>query len=180
VIRTRVGYAGGTTPDPTYHNIGDHSETLQLDYDPAQISYEELLRGFWQTHNPCVGSGIRQYRAAIFYHNDEQKRLALRTRDEEALRQHAAIVTEILPATTFYLAEDYHQKYMLRQDAALMREFRAMYPDERSLRDSTAAARVNGYLGGHGSRALLEKEIGSWGLSSAAQAELRELCSLGR
>jgi peptide-methionine (S)-S-oxide reductase len=118
--------------------------------------------------------------SAVFYHNDEQKRLAFQTRDEEATRRRAPILTELLPATTFYPAEDYHQKYMLRNHDALMREFRAMYPDERAFRDSTAAARVNGCLGGHGSRALLDKEIERWGLSPAAQAELRELCSLGK
>jgi methionine-S-sulfoxide reductase len=179
-VRTRVGYTGGSTPDPTYHDLGDHTETLQLDYDPAQVSYEDLLRVYWQTHNGCAFPGDRQYMSAVFYHNEEQKRLAFRTREEASARRPALALTEILPAKKFYLAEDYHQKYTLRHQYALMREFRAMCPDERTFRDSTAAARVNGYLAGYGSRAQLEKEIDRWGLSPDGKAALRASCPAGR
>jgi hypothetical protein len=112
--------------------------------------------------------------SAVFCHNDDQRRLALLTRDQEAARRGSAIATDILPATPFYLAEDYHQKYLLRHQRRLMEEFRAMYPDDRQFMNSTAAARVNGYLGGYGSRQRLEKEVEGWGLSPQAQQELRE------
>jgi methionine-S-sulfoxide reductase len=169
VVRTRVGYTGGKAKDPTYHNIGDHTETLQLDYDPTKITYKELLDVFWAAHNPCAQSGSRQYQSAVFYHNDAHKKLALETRDREAAKRKEAIVTEILPLGTFYVAEDYHQKYLLRQRSELLREFQALYPDAKRFLASTAAARVNGYLGGHGTEAALRREIGSLGLSAQGQ-----------
>lgn len=171
MVRTRVGYAGGQKQNPTYYSIGDHTETLQIDYDPQQISYTDLLDRFWKTHNPCSRPGSRQYMSAVFYHNDEQKQLALATRDREAAKRSAPITTAILPATAFFIAEDYHQKYLLRQ-RSLMRDFRAMYPDEKDFVASTAATRVNGYVGGNGSLAQLEKEIDGFGLSPDSRQAL--------
>jgi methionine-S-sulfoxide reductase len=172
VVRTRVGYAGGQKKNPTYYFLGDHTETLQLDFDPQEITYAELLDVFWKTHNPCARAGNRQYMSAIFYHNDEQRRLALATRDQEATRRRATITTQILPLAEFYLAEPYHQKYMLRQQRVLMREFQSMYPDDMAFVNSTAATRVNGYLGGNGSQEKLKSEIDSLGLSAAGRQVL--------
>jgi methionine-S-sulfoxide reductase len=114
VVRTRVGYSGGQEKDPTYRSIGDHSETIQIDYDPARISYKKLLFIFWQSHDPTYHAWSRQYMSAIFYHNDEQRKLALETRTFEEKQRNKKIQTEILPFAKFYLAEDYHQKYQLR------------------------------------------------------------------
>ena len=106
MIRTRVGYAGGTMKNPTYHNLGDHTETIQIDYDPTQISYEELLDVFWDSHNPTSRPWSRQYMSIVFYHDEEQKRSAIETRDREGSRREGVIFTEIVPASQFYLAED--------------------------------------------------------------------------
>jgi len=173
VVRTRVGYAGGQKVNPTYYSLGDHTESLQVDFDPQQISYAGLLDIFWATHNACASAGSRQYMSAVFFENDAQRQLAEQTRSREAARRGAPVTTAILPLTAFYRAEDYHQKYMLRRRSDLLREFKAMYPDERGLVDSTAAARVNGYLGGHGSSAALEQEIDLLGLSEKARETLR-------
>jgi peptide-methionine (S)-S-oxide reductase len=175
VVRTRVGYSGGKKEDPTYYSLGDHTETVQVDFDPSRISYRELLEVFWATPNSCERSGKRQYMSAVFYHNEEQKQQALETKDREAARRQQKIGTAILPATTFYLAEDYHQKYLLQQRSDLMREFRAMYPEPKYFVASTAAAHVNGYLGLNGSYQGLQKEIDSLGLSPAGKAALEEL-----
>jgi peptide-methionine (S)-S-oxide reductase len=175
VVRTRVGYTGGTKQNPTYYHLGDHTETVQVDYDPAQTSYERLLAVFWATHNSCAQSGVRQYMSAVFYHNDAQKMVALKTRDREQAKRGVRIATEILPATEFYIAEDYHQKYLLRSETSLMTEFRAMYPDAKDFTNSTAAARVNGYLGGHGSKEMVDKEIDKVGLSPEARQTLLRL-----
>jgi hypothetical protein len=106
--------------------------------------------------------------SAVFYHDDAQKKLAL-----EALRREGGrVAAAVLPVGTFYPAEDYHQKYLLRCDAILANEFKAMYPDPTAFRDSSAAARVNGYLGGHGSKESLQKEIDQLGLSSEAKQRL--------
>ena len=173
-MRTRVGYAGGTKRNPTYHDLGDHSETLQIEFDPAHISFEELLSLFWKAHDPTWPAQSRQYRTALFYQGEEQKRLALESREREQARHGRAIHTGILPVPDFYRAEDYHQKYYLRQDRILMSEFRTIYPDVRDFTDSTAAARVNGYLAGYGSRNALQHDLDMLGLSPDGRKRLRD------
>jgi peptide-methionine (S)-S-oxide reductase len=175
VIRTCVGYAGGTTDSPTYHNIGDHSETIQIDYDPDKISYEELLQVFWDSHSPTTQSWSTQYRSIIFYHNDEQRQLTVASRQQEEARSGRTIVTEIVPFSEFYLAEDYHQKYYLQHERTLMEELRTIYPDFNDFVDSTVAARINGFLGGHGSLESLDEQIDSFGLSPEASSRLLEI-----
>jgi methionine-S-sulfoxide reductase len=174
VIRTRVGYAGGLKSHPTYHDLGDHTETLQVDFDPSRITYGALLDVFWAEHNPGSRSWSRQYMAAIFYHTDQQRQLALTTRDREAAKLGSKVYTEVLPASTFTQAEEYHQKYSLRGHRGILREFKAMYPQERDLIASTAVARANGYLAGHGTRQQLESEIDGLGLSPEARLALRK------
>jgi peptide-methionine (S)-S-oxide reductase len=181
VVRTRVGYAGGTTENPTYHNLGDHTETIQIEYDPSVVTYEELLDNFWSSHNPARQPWSRQYASIVFYHNEEQRRLAEETREREAARIGSQVLTEIIPASEFYLAEAYHQKYRLRRAPDLEREFSAIYPSDDDFVASTAVARVNGYLGGYGTCERLQEEIGELGLSSAASERLlRSVCGASR
>jgi methionine-S-sulfoxide reductase len=169
-----VGYAGGTKENPTYHNLGDHSETIQIDFDPSRVSYERLLEVFWDEHDPTSRSWSAQYRAALFYHDEEQKRLAIASRDRMARKLGKTVHTEVIPFTRFYTAEDYHQKYYLRQHRRILGEFQRYYPQAAALMDSTAAARVNGYLGGYGTSASLKADIEQLGLSEAARGELLE------
>lgn len=172
VVRTRVGYAGGTTRNPTYANIGDHSETIQIEYDPSQVSYEELLDVFWSSHRPTQPSWSKQYASIIFYHNEEQRRLAEETKERQADRLQSQIYTDIVPVGDFTLAEAYHQKYRLRQTRTFAQEFSAIYPDDGDFVDSTAAARVNGYLGGNGSCEQLRSEVEGLGLSPEGRERL--------
>ena len=104
VVRTRVGYSGGTLKNPTYENIGDHIETIQLDYDPDQASYERLLWVFWGGHSPQDRAWKRQYMSAVFFHDDEQKRLAYEIRDRMAAKLKCEVHTEIVPHWKFYIA----------------------------------------------------------------------------
>jgi peptide-methionine (S)-S-oxide reductase len=175
VVRTRVGYTGGSTPDPFYESLGDHIESVEVEYDPSQISYQDLLDTFWAGHTPTLKPYARQYMPAIFYHTREQQRLAEQSKADGAAQEQKPIYTQILPAARFYAAEDYHQKYWLRHQLDLMHEFRAMYPDDADIVTSTAAARVNGYVAGYGTRAALLTEIGSLGLSADAQQRLLEM-----
>lgn len=168
MVRTRVGYAGGTTLNPTYRNIGDHCEAIQIDYDPAVISYDALLAEFWSGHNACAAPRTGQYRSAIFCHNEAQRRAA-----EQSLTGRA-VTTAIEPLESFAVAEDYHQMYALRRDPGLLAEFEAIYPDPSDLRDSTAAMRVNAYLAGAGTRAQALEEIGRLGLSERGRQVLLE------
>lgn len=150
MLRTRVGYAGGTKQNPVYENLGDHSETIEITYDPRQISYAELLDVFWQSHEPTIQSFSRQYMSIIFFHNEDQRKLASMTKvRQEALRKRE-VHTTVVPAGIFWPAEDYHQKYYLRNMPSLMREFNALYPSSADFVNSTAAAKVNGFLGGNG------------------------------
>ena len=121
VVSTTSGYTGGTLKNPTYEEVSaggtGHAESLQVVYDPAKISYAQLLEVFWRNIDPTVKDRQfcdvgHQYRTAIFYHDEEQKRLALESKQRlEQSGKFPAIYTEIVPAGTFYPAEDYHQDY---------------------------------------------------------------------
>ena len=159
--------------------MGDHSETIQIDYDPTKISYSDLLAVFWDSHNPTVQPFSRQYMSIIFYHNDEQKTLVLQSKELEEARLGHSVKTLIVPFSKFCLAEDYHQKYYLRWDNILMREFNIVYPVAEDFIASTAAARANGYAGGYGTSATVQQEIDSLGLSAEANRRLLEIADRG-
>lgn len=168
-----MGYAGGIRPDPTYDRIGDHAEAFQLDFDPAVITYQQLLEAFWTGHQPARPSHSRQYMAAVFCESAEQERLATVARDRVAEKLQVTVQTPVITGARFYLAEDYHQKYYLRHDAVLMRELAAYRPPE--LIASTLAARLNGYVAGKGFLARLREEIASYGLSATAVEHLERV-----
>ena len=127
VHTTSVGYAGGYTPNPTYEEVCSartgHTEVVQVVYDPAKISYADLLKVFWENHDPTQGMRQggdvgTQYRSAIYVTSDEQAQQAKQSREtyEQVLRQagYGAITTEIVPAEDYYYAEDYHQQYLAK------------------------------------------------------------------
>jgi peptide-methionine (S)-S-oxide reductase len=129
VTSTRVGYTGGSTEHPTYKDVctdqTGHAEAVEVEYDPATLSYEKLLQVFWENHDPTqfnrqgpdYGS---QYRSGIFYHTPEQEAEARASKEklEHAHRYNKPIVTQIVPATTFFEAEDYHQQYLEKRGLA--------------------------------------------------------------
>lgn len=179
MVRTRVGYAGGSKLNPTYRSMGDHTETTQVDFDPEQVSYREILRHVWEGHDPRRNHFRRQYQNAIFYSGEAQKAAALETMEEVRARLGQEVRTVVAPLDRFYAAEDYHQKYYLRGYKPLLADFvRAGYDDER-FRESRVAARLNGYVGGYGSKEQLERELPSFGLSDQAAALLRQAVSEG-
>jgi peptide-methionine (S)-S-oxide reductase len=176
VWRTRVGYAGGTTPDPTYRDIGNHSECLQVDFDPTVISYDDLLELFWSSHEATRPAYSRQYASLVLAHDDDQLRRAEASRERLEAVVKRPVVTRIVPLERFYLAEDYHQKYRLKADRLLYSEIWAAYPLEADLTDSTVAARLNGFADRSGSCLLLDAEVAEYGLTPTAQAYLKGLC----
>lgn len=126
VESTRVGFTGGTMEHPTYEDVctgkTGHAEAVEVIFDPTKITYDELLEMFWEIHDPTTlnrqGADIgTQYRSAIFYHTPEQKAAAERSRQklEQSKMYRRKIVTEIMEATEFYQAEDYHQQYLEKQ-----------------------------------------------------------------
>ncbi len=127
VVRTSVGYTGGRTADPTYEQVCSdttgHAEAVDVWFDPALVSYDDLLNVFWSIHDPTtpnrqgwdLGS---QYRSAIFFHDADQEQRAIASRDEHQGPLARPIVTEITPAPAFYDAEDYHQRYFEKHGGA--------------------------------------------------------------
>ena len=129
VISTRVGYIGGRTDNPTYKEVctdrTGHAEAVEVEYDPAKVSYDTLLKVFWENHDPTQLNRQgpdwgTQYRSAIFFHTPEQKAAAAASQAslEKAGRYSKPIVTQIIPAETFYPAEDYHQQYLEKRGLA--------------------------------------------------------------
>lgn len=124
-----VGYLGGTMANPTYRDVctgrTGHAEVVQVTYDPAEVSYDKLLDVFWENHDPTTlnrqGPDVgTQYRSAIFYHSPDQQRVAeaSKARLEQSGRFRRPIVTEVTPASAFYPAEDYHQRYLEKRGLA--------------------------------------------------------------
>lgn len=155
--------------------MGDHTETVQVDYNPKRISYRQLLDIFWRSHNPTSGSWSRQYMNAVFYHNEEQRRLAMDSRTQMAQKTGRPVKTEVAPLRSFTMAEDYHQKYILKGRDVLANEISRIYPNHLDLVNSTAATRLNGYAGGNGSREQLTREIESLGLSIKGKKTLFDM-----
>ncbi|KAA0190304.1 hypothetical protein HAZT_HAZT004092 [Hyalella azteca] len=153
-------------------NTGDHTESVLVDYDPSQTNFSELLDVFWHNHEP-TGNLPRQYMSAIFYHDEEQKQLAEQTMAAEQKKRSKPITTAILPASTFYDAEDYHQKYLLQQHPSLCHML-DLDPSKEGLMSSHVAARLNGYMGGYGSRAAFEEEWPRLGLSEKCAEYVRK------
>ncbi|HRK19074.1 MAG TPA: peptide-methionine (S)-S-oxide reductase MsrA [Hyphomicrobiaceae bacterium] len=135
VVATTSGYIGGTTPNPTYRQVAaggtGHAEAVEIKYDPAKVSFTQLVTYFWRTIDPLDNDGQfcdrgDVYRSAIFFHSDEQRKIAEATRDQivASKRFRQPIVTEITPATKFTVAEDYHQDYY-RKNAGRYASYRA-------------------------------------------------------
>ena len=127
VVSTAVGYEGGFTPNPTYEEVctglTGHAEAVRVVYDPAKVSYETLLKTFWESHDPTQGMRQgndvgSQYRSAIFYKNEVQHEAAIASAEaygkKLAEAGYGAITTEVVPASEFYFAEDYHQQYLYK------------------------------------------------------------------
>ena len=176
---------------------GDHTESIQLQFDPSKISYNELLDMFWNNHD-CTSARSKQYMSAIFYHSEEQQEKALASRDIFQTTQSRKIVTRIDEAQTFYNAEEYdysilikimvhaclclwfyllflvyfsyHQKYILRQNPSVLAELNL---SDAELITSHVAARLNGYLGGHGTQKQLQEELDEFSLSNKVKEKIR-------
>ena len=130
VSEAAVGYMGGTTPNPTYEQVctdrTGHAEVVQVEFDPDEVSYADLLDMFWEVHDPTQlnrqGPDIgRQYRSVIFFHSPEQQEQALASKARIQARQADPVVTEVVPAREFWRAEDYHQQYLVKRGLATCR-----------------------------------------------------------
>lgn len=162
---------------PNYGHMGDHTETVQVDYDPHRITYAQLLDIFWKSHSPTAREWSRQYLNAVFYHDEKQKRQAIDSKAALEKRIGRTVRTPVAPLRSFTMAEDYHQKYLLKNRAKLKNEMTRAYPLHQNFVASTAVARLNGYAGGNGSQDQLAREIHRLGLSAAGRQALRRIVS---
>jgi len=176
VLRTRVGYCGGIKPNPDYHDLKDHSETLQIQFDTSVVTYWGLLKIFWNRHDYAEPIE-QQYKSAIFYHTEQQRQeaqasLELVKKGEwgQACYRGMAPLTAIQPATTFYIAELYHQKYFLQCNKEVFKLLQ--YVERLDLIDDPVATSINGYLHGSGSVDWFMGEVDTWPLPFAAKYSL--------
>jgi hypothetical protein len=144
--------------------LGDHTETVEILYDPSEVTYDRLLEVFWASHDPSGRPWSRQYMSAIFTHGEEQARLARESRMFEDKRRSRSLFTEIVAASRFYPAEEYHQKHNLRRRGDVTRYLGGPYGSIPDFLDSTLAARLNGLVAGYGSPEKVRDEMTRAGL----------------
>ncbi|QSG01472.1 peptide-methionine (S)-S-oxide reductase MsrA [Natranaeroarchaeum sulfidigenes] len=148
VVRTRVGYAGGTTLDPTYETIGDHTEVVQIEYDPNTTSFSDLLDWAFSQHHPPTQPDKRQYQNVVFTETSTQREQLRRFIDASEWTE-AQIETRLERLDAFTLAEEYHQKFQLRGTRWITDAFEEAGYDTAAVRDSPAAAKLNAHAAGH-------------------------------
>ena len=148
VVRTRVGYAGGTKRGPTYHELGDHTEVFQVEFNPNTITYRELLGHVLDSHTPQSQTRKTQYQNIVLAATKDQRAVL-----DDFLTAHGltadGIGTRIEQLSRFYPAEDYHQKYNLRSASPFIDAFEAAGYTDDAVRESPIAAKLNGYVAGH-------------------------------
>lgn len=177
-MRTCVGYAGGRKEAPTYRSLGDHTEAVQVEFDPKRITFARLLDVFWQDHDACGAARATQYKAILFVGSDEQRRVAEASAGRIALQRGRAITTELVPLTTFWPAEDYHQKYALRSEHPLVDNVRALFASEAAFRDSELAAKLNAYCAGDLSRQGLDAALAEIGYAAVGDGAVTSVRSV--
>lgn len=178
IMQTCVGYAGGTSKTPTYRQMGDHTETVQLLFDPLQIRYEDILREFWQNHYPNRDQYKgRQYISLLFYHTEDQRQLIEVVKKEIEKTLGEPIETEIAPFREFTPAEERHQKYYLKRYPNALNQLFEMYPFREQLKNSTFAARLNGFVKGFGTKDSVRKDIAQWNMTDEEKYILTNLFS---
>jgi len=164
-----VGYCGGTTPNPTYENIGNYSETIQIKYDPQKISYTKLLDIFFEKHDSRAITSI-QYASRIFYHDEDQKKLA----EKKLSTQHDATTT-IAKFESFHDAEDYHQHYILKNSyRKLFKQPLLMEISNEQKKRSELCSLLSGFCS-HKDKAALKQNLKMIGIKSDDIEKLLEL-----
>lgn len=177
VLRTRVGFAGGTAPDPTYRDMRDHTETVQLEFDGGILSFEELVALFWERHNPVNINGYkgRQYQSLLFYENEIQRSAIEHVLHDRQSRWLQKPDTEIMPYDRFHLAEERHQKYYLKRFPHAVATLMSRYAAHEQLIDSTIAARLNGLAKGYTNMERIKREVEMWRISDSERNDIIDL-----
>lgn len=151
MLATRVGYAGGRRPDPTYHDVGDHMEAVEVTFDPRRISYEELLAEYWSSFPTWLPPGPSRVRTAVLPRDEAQRATAERSKRELGRRTGQSVTVEVQPGAAFWPAERMHQKFHLQRTHPELVAELAGSPDAiDAFLATAAAARLNSYVSGFG------------------------------
>ncbi|MCR8630242.1 peptide-methionine (S)-S-oxide reductase MsrA [Paenibacillus radicis (ex Xue et al. 2023)] len=177
IIRTRVGFAGGTKANPTYRQLGDHSETVEMDFDSGIIRLETILNMFWSSHNPININDYkgRQYRSLVLFRDQEQHRVIQDVMRNSVEQGNGMPDTEVAPYTSFYPAKERHQKYYLKRYPDAIDKLKALFPSDEALTNATLAARLNGLAKGYTNMEKIINEIRTWRIYSEEQEEIIQL-----
>ncbi len=177
VIRTRVGFAGGTTESPEYRKMGDHTETLQVIFDPKKVSFEEIIRIFWGNHTSTnrVSYKERQYMSLLFYHSEKQKSIIEKVKKELENKRNEQIETEIEPFQGFTRAENRHQKHYLKRFVKASSLLRKQFSSEKEFTDSTLIARLNGFVKEYCTLNDIKEELEKWDIREESRDELHQI-----
>ncbi|MFF2482298.1 peptide-methionine (S)-S-oxide reductase MsrA [Paenibacillus sp. NPDC058071] len=161
VISTQTGYAGGAAEYPTYRNMGDHTETVQLRFDPSKLPFESIVRLFWNSHNPNNINGYKgdQYKSLLFWQTEEQRDAIGRVLQERNERGETGAETEVCPYEHFWPAEDRHQKYYLKRYPDAVRQLELLFLHLDAPMETTLAARLNGVAKGYANLSAVKDEI---------------------
>jgi peptide-methionine (S)-S-oxide reductase len=172
---TLVGFAGGTTPDPTHAAIGDHIEAVRVVFDPVQIAYSDLLRAFWTAHDPTETAAKRRYRHALVPQTDRQAEQARTARTQAAKWLGSGEHVRICEHDAFHVAAPCHQNYKLRTHDRLAAPFRNRCVSDEAFARSPAATLANAYVAGHRPLDRLDEDRGLLALPAQALDRLRDL-----
>lgn len=173
IVRTRVGFSGGNSPYPTPRNKKDHTETVQLDFNPEVISYHTLLNHFFLNHNPNRKKyRDREYISIILYHSEEQRQIAEKIKKEQESFKKTDIQTEITLFENFTMAENRQQKWHIKRVAKAMEELKKIYQTEEEFIHATLPARLNSHAKGYGNLEETKKEIQTWKIEETKMKSL--------
>ncbi|MFW6270460.1 MAG: peptide-methionine (R)-S-oxide reductase MsrB [Bacillota bacterium] len=159
VYFTASGYAGGKKENPNYHNLGSHSETVRITYDPEIISFKEILTKFWDEHNPFSEAYSEQYKSIIFYNDNQQEDVAREFLEEKKEQNSKTIYTELKQMNNFTEAEDYHQNYQLGKNRKLKQYREKLINAGEKLTYSRIMTKLNAYSAGQMNSETMEEEL---------------------
>uniref|UniRef100_A0A1I8AV57 peptide-methionine (S)-S-oxide reductase n=1 Tax=Steinernema glaseri TaxID=37863 RepID=A0A1I8AV57_9BILA len=175
VLKTRVGYAGGSSAAPTYKSIGDHTEITEVLFDESVVSYAAILDWFFSHHDPTVHRK-KQYQSGILYVDEVQKKIAEEALGAARKKFTGELETYIQPFSQFYVAEDYHQKYWLRSQKDVHEQLQL---SDQELIDSPLAAKVNAFLAGYADFNVLKNLQKEYNLNEELVAEIEGIAKRG-
>ncbi len=178
VLRTRVGYTGGSLTTPTYESLGNHSEVFEVDYDPDIVSYEDLIHYYFQNFDTRTRPFSLRVNSIIYYRNDSEKMTAQSIKEGYESDYGAGLYAKIDKLDVFYLAEDRHQLSYLKSEISLYNEIRMIYPTSDKQLLSILASKLNGYIAGYGSKENLNQILDQSGLSEPSINRINDIVAV--